>query len=376
MPKRQGIKGNLHTHIFIHRGVFDEVGPCKVNAEGTEVEYHEIGSWNKISNMLFLDQPTGTGFSYGDRKANTTDKAKLRAYQFLQLFFEAFPKYQKQVFHLFGESYSGHYIPAIADYILEMNRSPNLPPNQYINLESIGIGNGITDVLIQDQYAETMACHSSYGSVLSQEDCDEMKDNIPRCTELMQICEDTGTEKDCYKATTYCARHVEDIYLRSGRDIYDIRASRNDNSSSQFAKFLNIPEVRSMIGGKVRFHHCLSSIKNAFYKTGDYARNYAPTVGKLLDNGIRVLLFAGDADYRANWYGGHGWTQVFDFNASQSYRTQPFNPWIIDGAEAGQIKSGGNLTFIRVYEAGHKVAYYQPEACLQMFINHLAETPQ
>ncbi|SAM05262.1 hypothetical protein [Absidia glauca] len=314
-------------------GLWEEVGPCKVNTEGTKDLYNELGSWNGVTNMLFLDQPANTGFSYGDRLVNSTDKAKLRAYQFLQLFLEAFPKYQKQPFHLFG-------------YILEKNQSPSLPANKRINLESIGIGNGITDVLVQvkltlapvtflgSQYAETMACHSSYGSVLLPSDCEEIRNNTPKCVHLMETCEKTGTVQDCDNATVYCAKYVENIYLRSGRDIYDIRASQDQKSGTEFPKFLNTPHVLKQIGARTKFRHCSTNV-----------------------------------------YGVHGWTEVFDFKASGDYRGKELKPWLVDGVEAGQIQYGGNLTFIRVYQAGHKVPYYQPKACRQMFINHLNHIP-
>ncbi|KAI8334710.1 Alpha/Beta hydrolase protein [Chlamydoabsidia padenii] len=357
-------------------GLFEEVGPCAVNTEGTTAFYNEIGSWNKVTNMLFLDQPAGTGFSYGDRPVDSTDKAKIRAYQFLQLFFKAFPKYQKQPFHLFGESYAGHFIPSFARYIIEKNQSPSLPHDQYINLESIGIGNGITDVLIQVQYAEKMACHSSYESVLKESDCHEMRTNIPVCVKLLKTCETTKTVFDCDKATIYCAKYVENIYARSGRDIYDIRAPKDEEKSvAPFEKFLSIPHVWALVGSRSTFHHCSPAVHRDFYKTGDYARNFAPDVGYLLDHGIRALIYAGDADYRANWYGVHGWTKVVDFKASKKYRQQKLQPWLVDGVESGEIQAGGNLTFVRVYGAGHKTPFYKPKESLQMFTDHIHHIP-
>lgn len=47
---------------------------------------------------------------------------------------------------------------------------------------------------------------------------------------------------------------------------------------------------------------------------------------------------------------------MFDFKASTDYRQKELKPWLVDGVEAGQIQYGGNLTFIRVYQAGHKVS--------------------
>ena len=37
------------------------------------------------------------------------------------------------------------------------------------------------------------------------------------------------------------------------------------------------------------------------------------------------------------------------------------------GEEIGQVKSSGNLTFMRIYKAGHMVPYNQPEAGLDFF---------
>lgn len=39
-------------------------GPCSVNADNT-TKLNPY-SWNNYSNMIYIDQPIGTGFSYGD----------------------------------------------------------------------------------------------------------------------------------------------------------------------------------------------------------------------------------------------------------------------------------------------------------------------
>lgn len=64
-------------------------------------------------------------------------------YVFLQEFFQLYPKYQPLDFYLFGESYAGHYVPAISARILQGGGSPR------INLRGSGIGNGLTDPIIQ-----------------------------------------------------------------------------------------------------------------------------------------------------------------------------------------------------------------------------------
>jgi carboxypeptidase C (cathepsin A) len=62
---------------------------------------------------LFIDQPVGTGFSYGTENVDTSQKAAVDVWQFLQIWFAdlRFKKYAGRDFGIWTESYGGHYGP-------------------------------------------------------------------------------------------------------------------------------------------------------------------------------------------------------------------------------------------------------------------------
>lgn len=113
--------------------LFGENGPCSVNKEGTDTVTNPY-SWNTAANILYIDQPTGTGFSYGTGLDSNEVQVSEDMYDFLQQFLQGHPQYAKLPFFAFGESYAGHYIPAVTHRIWLNNQ--NLPAGAiHINLK-------------------------------------------------------------------------------------------------------------------------------------------------------------------------------------------------------------------------------------------------
>jgi carboxypeptidase D len=157
-------------------GLFEELGPCRVDDEGRV--FSNPYSWSNVSNMLFIDQPSQVGFSYSypvpayasdygivtlpdascpdyappgscgtyaypniSLTADSTHAAAPNFWKTLQGFMGAFPQYSRNGFHFATESYGGHYGPIFNDYIEKQNA--HLPRGAVkIELETVLIGNG------------------------------------------------------------------------------------------------------------------------------------------------------------------------------------------------------------------------------------------
>jgi len=118
-------------------GFGTEMGPFHFNANGTVSE--NPYSWNKISNMLFVEQPAGVGFSYSNNPEedyNMGDQqAAVDQYELILAFFERFPNRKSNEFYITSESYGGHYIPQLALTILKES------DNNDINFKGFAVGN-------------------------------------------------------------------------------------------------------------------------------------------------------------------------------------------------------------------------------------------
>ncbi|ORZ23501.1 Alpha/Beta hydrolase protein [Absidia repens] len=345
-------------------GLWQELGPCKLGPNG-EHTINNPYSWNKYSN------PAGAGFSFGEDDVNSSRSGAKPAYDFIVNFLKRYPKYAKLPLHFFGESYAGHYIPVYADYILQQNHlvKTGRLDNPIIQLQTIGIGNGWTNSLIQMEQYPTMACNSSYGALISEGTCNRMRANLPRCLERIRRCHSTDLDRDCSLADSYCNKHVVSLFDQAKRSYYDVRTVSSPPPT--YRDYLNRNTTKGLIGAVGTYHECSDEVFDRFFLTGDGIRNTDTQVAGLLDNGIKVLIYAGDADYICSWYGNYAWLEELAFNGREDYQSQSMQPWMVDGIEAGQIQSGGNLTFIRVYEAGHEVPYYQPKAAQSMFYDHI-----
>ncbi|RPB29261.1 hypothetical protein L211DRAFT_833115 [Terfezia boudieri ATCC MYA-4762] len=346
-------------------GLFMELGPSSINSH--IIPEQNQFSWNSNSSVIFLDQPVNVGYSYSDTATKSTAAAAEDVYAFLTLFFEKFPQYGKQDFHIAGESYAGHYIPSFAAKILEHE-------DRNINLKSILIGNGLTDGLTQYKYYAPMACgEGGYKAVLSPSECANMESTYPRCGSLIQGCYDSQSVWRCVPASIYCNNAMMGPYQRTGLNVYDIRGRCQDTSNlcypqlGYIQKFMNKKEVMNAVGAEVSsFDSCNFDVNRDFLFNGDWMLPFHKFIPEILKK-IPVLIYAGDADFICNWLGNQAWTNALEWKGKAGFNHEKLTPYMLGDKEVGQIKSFGNFTFLRLYQAGHMVPFNQPEPSLQMF---------
>lgn len=262
-------------------------------------------------------------------------------------------------------------------------------PGITLDFATLGIGNGIIDEGIQAPAYPEFAVNNTYGiKSVSDEVYSYMKfalNMINGCLEQVAGCAElnlTGKADDilvkngiCTEAENMCRDNVEGpYYAYSGRGAYDIRHPTDDPTPPDyFVNYLNLASTQNALGVDLNYTSDSSNeVYFAFQNTGDFIYPiFLEDLNGILANGVRVHLYHGDADYICNWFGGQAISLAVNYTHSAEFAASGYAPFMIGSAtdqrEAGEVRQYGNFSFIRVYEAGHEVPYYQPEAALEMF---------
>ncbi|TIB75548.1 peptidase S10, serine carboxypeptidase [Wallemia mellicola] len=372
-------------------GLLTELGPCSVAHGGKDTEYN-THSWNNNANLLFLDQPINVGYSYSDSDSvNTTPVAADDVYAFLQIFFKHYDDYAKLPFSIAAESYGGRYAPLIADVINNHNQiDKSVYMKQgaednflHINLESILLGNGLTDPKIQFPAVYDYACHGPY-KIFDPEggECANLKSKANTCERLIDTCYKTDSRFTCLPAALYCWSGMYGGFQQLGLNPYDVRKTCDRKKDGDLCykqmgwieTYLNQPEVKKELGVPkfVEFESCNFDVNRSFMGQGDSMHNSAdPTIPNLLDSGVRVLVYAGKADFMCNYIGNKKWVEQLPHELGQEIAASNDETWIVDGNKAGAFKIAQNdkavLQFVEIEGAGHMVPLDRGHEALALF---------
>ncbi|KAE9140672.1 hypothetical protein PF010_g110 [Phytophthora fragariae] len=313
-----------------------ENGPCRVRPDlSTETNPY---SWTNAANVVWLDQPTNVGFSYGPDPTDADEDESNVAeniYWFLQGFLERHPELQGREFFISGESYGGHYVPAAAHFISQQNRRTRDDALR-INLQGISVGNGWTNPVIQSPHFIDMATNAYNISLV-----------------------DPSTMPALEKAAAICGQKIEACQTQPSLDTDVLKCIANDF----IAPYLNSPNLRKFLHVDERVGDWqMCSFANSY----DVVMSTSSFVGDLLDDGVRVLIYAGDADLECNWSGNLAWLQALEWTGASAFNAADMHDMVIDGESAGSVIAADTLTFIRVFNAGHMVPQDQPAIALEM----------
>lgn len=352
--------------------LFAENGPCSVSKDGKTTTANP-NSWHNKANVMWVDQPAGTGFSTGFGTHNEEGVAN-NMLVFLQGFFAQFPQYAKTKFYIFGESYAGHYIPAISHKIWEANREGK---GVHIPMVGIAIGNGLTDP--EEQYkwyakmgydgGKDMGGHAP--GVFNKLAYGLMSAGTPACVASIKACNSgTSNGTTCMASAEGCNYLTQIPYRLTGKNPYDMRIPcAHGNLCYDFdniATYLNQKEVKDAIGAKKGWGSCNMAVNLAFQEGGDWMVNYQMKIPDLLKDGIQVLIYAGDCDYICNWLGNKAWTKAMEWDGKDDFNKAPDNDWQVAGKTVARLRTAHNFNFMQVFEAGHMVPMDQPAASLAM----------
>ncbi|KAK6956881.1 hypothetical protein Daesc_002163 [Daldinia eschscholtzii] len=383
------------------------------NQVGFSYDVPTNGSLNLLTNEVYIppdkrpDSLPSSAYLNGtfssmniSHTANTTETAAIAIWHMLQGFLGAFPELNPPKdnilgVNLFSESYGGKYGPAFAQKWEQMNkaRGNSTVSNSTsieIRLASLGIVNGCVDDLIQAPYYPVMAVDNTYGFPAINPVRAKMANasfyNDGGCRDLINQCRAAVASKDpnnrgsvpdvnriCESAYNNCTNNVMLPYLDAGRSVYDIAAPVPDSfPPRQYLEYLNTPAFQKAIGARLNYTETNSQVAAAFVSTGDYEREaMVPKLASLLNAGIRVGLIYGDRDYICNWLGGEAVSLALASSApgyEAGFTSAEYAPIIVnDSYIGGVVRQFGNLSFSRVYQAGHFVPAYQPATAFEIF---------
>ncbi|KAF9258401.1 serine carboxypeptidase [Marasmius fiardii PR-910] len=362
-------------------GLLQELGPCRINNDTTTVSLNPF-SWNNNANMLFIDQPVGVGFSHGDLNVGTSQQAAADVWTFLQIFLKdkRFSNLAARPLAIWTESYGGHYGPTFAAYFLSQNAAiasgkiTGIP----LNLKVLGVGDGLTDPLVQYPGYISYAASNPYHALVSQSVIDKANTSWTQrngCRDQITACNNGGSNSVCSAAQSFCNDRILSP-LVGPYDVYYILARDPDPYPPAITSYLN--SIRTRVGAEVTFTESNDNVYNNFARTGDWMRNSRPNLETVINAGVRVIVYDGDADYILNFNGVEAMVDALNTKFSATYKTQVFAPYTVRGQTAGQFKNAGTFSYVRIYGAGHEVPAYKfgslatGEAAFQMFSQIMA----
>jgi len=322
-------------------------------------------SWNKRANIIFIDQPANTGYSYAN-KDYIHDERQVGEEMviFLTEFFRLYPQYSHQDFYIIGESYGGHFVPTVAYSILRAVITPA------INLKGIGIGNGWVDPYNQ---------YPSYGPFsYANKLIDTAVLNV--CNVTSEQCQDLLRKKEWNRASNICGGIMQDVLNYAGNlNYYDIKLKCVPPplcyDLTNITNYLNLQTVKRELGVRsgVEWAACNFQVNSKF--TVDVEESFAWEIPFILEKGLRVVIYSGDLDLICNWYGGFAWTNALRWSGAVEFNKAEMRVWNNGKASAGEAKTYKNFTFVRVYNAGHMVPHDQPANALAIEENIIYGKP-
>jgi vitellogenic carboxypeptidase-like protein len=331
-------------------GLFLENGPYFVSDDGSL--HARNASWNNKYDVLYVDQPAGTGFSVAqspDAYATNQEEVAEAFSAFLANFYSFYPDTRNKQLFLTGESYAGKYLPAIAARFVTHG----------IPVAGVAIGNGL---MVPREMTLTVPASYYAVGILDQ----SQRDRAARLAADIAAHIDAGHWSNATAARSVLFDYIDgangpntapnvDSFLKYGE--YD----------ESFSAFLNSAETKKSLNlpADATWRQESKAVHEHLYE--DIMKPAAHLLEPVLAAGVPVLLYQGQLDVRDGVAATEAWLANWSWTGRRRFLDSPRKAWMSPGrAIAGYYRSCGGLTHLTVNGAGHLVPHDAPAQALDM----------
>lgn len=361
-------------------GALMEVGPYRVR-EGGKLEYNE-GSWDEFTNLLFVDNPVGTGFSYVNTDSYVHELQEMadQFLTFMDKWFDLFPEYANDDLYFAGESYAGQHIPYIAKTILDRNKKATAAQRKY-NLKGLLIGNGW--ISPTEQYQAYLSYAYQEGMIKGgSSEAEQVEAQMGKClTELakpaaadkvdIRICEDVLSEVlRVTKTQTNQCYNMYDIRLKDDYPSCGMAWPPDLDAVTPYLRRKDVTDAIHINSDKrTGWKECTGAVSSAFRVA--HSKPAVQFLPEILESGVRILLFSGAKDYICNHIGTEDLISNLKWSGGQGFELSsgvlaPKKNWTFEGEDAGYYQEARNLTYVLFHDSSHMVPFDLPRRTRDM----------
>ncbi|XP_041455280.1 lysosomal protective protein-like [Lytechinus variegatus] len=384
-------------------------GPYLIKENGYDLEYND-NSWNKFANVLYIESPSGVGFSYSTDGQTQSDDNQVTSDHVaaLQNFLSEFTEVLSLPMYIMGEGYGGVYAALLT---LKIQQTTNIT-----TLQGFAVGNGMTS---EEQLANSLIYFTYYRGIIG----DQLWDTLQLTCCSGGKCNFYNSQvAACNDAVNKALMNIDTIGLNPYNILADCvgetsppgGALQKDgyvhygSSSSDIFRYSEYAQTRQMFLHKRPSHklrqdlQCVNTslvtgyLENPYVRealhinesrpawqvcNAEVAQNYSKLYPDMTSTyqalqqtyKYRILVYNGDLDAVCNCIGDEWFVDALGLEEEVQWRTWLYS----DGSlqVAGFVKEYDNVAFATVKGAGHMAAADKPIATAQLISNFVNRRP-
>ena len=317
-------------------GNFLENGPLRIERNGTNsstdynVYINPEGSWVDSATMIYIDQPIGTGFSYGSPLLDNMEDATTYFMTFLENLWAMYPDFNKKPLFMTGESYAGKYIPVYSYEMLDTN--VRIGSKKY-NLKASLIGDPYIAPLTQRSH---MYVVPQALNIIDNSNMDQVAALIKNCQEQILTGDYVNAEISCDGIMDYIYNISGGAYPYDNR-IFNYDWDPNVETVNDYftisSTHMDLYNAIHVYDSPKRPRFCMDCNRVSTALSADNLEDYTAYIVKLINIPSPVLIYAGEFDAQDGATGQEYWMKNLDFDDNDKLWLQPRKIYWLNATE-------------------------------------------